>query len=791
MNKRIHQSNSGSGTAGKIVRSLSSAYPRIYYRSPVIVESQGRIRRRFLVSENEATDEMKYIQSVETLNEDPEFGKSASNQKKRVDIEKDLQAIEKWKKWVRVVKLMCTVCTAFQRYSGSVVFDAGLKRPYSSVDDNNENNKLYFNPKDFKTKYEFTWPDRDKACIMKLPKDRTQEDIATIKQLLRGLHSFRKYTVEMQDLLCRVVRYCHYGKNRVVVRKGHVGQSFYFIFSGAVSVVFDKDSDSIFVRPEVSILRKGEVFGEIALLKNTRRNASIVCFDETEMLAVDREDFYEYGLFDIMQKELQYRKDFLGRLEMFKTWSPAAVEDLCFLSRIEEHNYNRVIVQDTRKSEWLYFVSKGSCDVLRLIDLTRCPDFDDFLPEDRRPTRDNDLPSIILDMETSLGYCRSSLAEKQAWDQAQGKDTGGNISLIRQLSLAEKPKNTEQLRTYYARNVQLTSTHAIQSSEQLKEHYTKSAQLYLRPATSVNISVTDEKIDDYVFANGIDSATSTSIMIKKASDLEIRRVHSASPASKNARVTISTSVPQNDSSPSPSPSAHLRRVRRRSTLVRSNSFIEDDVGDDGFIGIGLFVKIDHVLPGEVFGMTSVLNEKAATKRYSLISKGGEVVRVPKSRFKQLMDIDTVKRVEKLSQKLYPSDDELCRHFMQQTEWNLFREDIVELVRRHMPQKRSRQRCQRQQGGSSRHISDYMRRRDVGSINAKHPSGKIFYASPKQPKTKKENNRATSAPLMSLRQQVITPNNSRSGITSLGSQSAAKTTPSLSTVVSTGSLINPH
>ena len=59
-----------------------------------------------------------------------------------------------------------------------------------------------------------------------------------------------------------IVRRRRYGPKRVVVRKGHVGQSLYFIFSGAVSVVFDKEEASMFARPiEVSVLKKGEVFG--------------------------------------------------------------------------------------------------------------------------------------------------------------------------------------------------------------------------------------------------------------------------------------------------------------------------------------------------------------------------------------------------------------------------------------------------------------------------------------------------------------------------------------------------
>ena len=51
------------------------------------------------------------------------------------------------------------------------------------------------------------------------------------------------------------------GKHRVVLRKGHIGYNVYFIYSGSVSVVLDKDDQDVFVKREQVILRKGACFG--------------------------------------------------------------------------------------------------------------------------------------------------------------------------------------------------------------------------------------------------------------------------------------------------------------------------------------------------------------------------------------------------------------------------------------------------------------------------------------------------------------------------------------------------
>ena len=52
------------------------------------------------------------------------------------------------------------------------------------------------------------------------------------------------------------------------------------------------------------------LFQEIALLQASRRNATIVCAEETEFLWVDKEEFIEKGLDTRMQQEFLFRYHF-------------------------------------------------------------------------------------------------------------------------------------------------------------------------------------------------------------------------------------------------------------------------------------------------------------------------------------------------------------------------------------------------------------------------------------------------------------------------------------------------
>lgn len=96
-----------------------------------------------------------------------------------------------------------------------------------------------------------------------------------------------------------------------MVRRGHIGYGLYFIFSGAVKVTLETDTEDAFSKPGVAILRKGSCFGEVALVKNVRRQATVITASDTEVLVVDRHDFHDFNLHKSWNVELESRHKFL------------------------------------------------------------------------------------------------------------------------------------------------------------------------------------------------------------------------------------------------------------------------------------------------------------------------------------------------------------------------------------------------------------------------------------------------------------------------------------------------
>ncbi len=81
-------------------------------------------------------------------------------------------------------------------------------------------------------------------------------------------------------------RFVH--KDDLVFSQGDQGDSFYFIESGSVKVFFDENGNTVDLRK----LGKGEYFGEMALLHQDLRSASVAAAEDSTLLCVDRDRFF-------------------------------------------------------------------------------------------------------------------------------------------------------------------------------------------------------------------------------------------------------------------------------------------------------------------------------------------------------------------------------------------------------------------------------------------------------------------------------------------------------------------
>lgn len=106
--------------------------------------------------------------------------------------------------------------------------------------------------------------------------------------LLKNIPLFRELTPQEVMLVLLAGQSKWYGKGDLIIREGEEGDALYIIKSGRVRITkFDGHG----VMRDLAILENGEHFGELALLDNSPRSASVYAYTDCELLRIPRSEF--------------------------------------------------------------------------------------------------------------------------------------------------------------------------------------------------------------------------------------------------------------------------------------------------------------------------------------------------------------------------------------------------------------------------------------------------------------------------------------------------------------------
>eukprot|EP00033_Pygsuia_biforma_P002267 GCRY01002512.1.p1 GENE.GCRY01002512.1~~GCRY01002512.1.p1 ORF type:complete len:415 (-),score=89.58 GCRY01002512.1:600-1844(-) len=199
-----------------------------------------------------------------------------------------------------------------------------------------------------------------KEALIKDPRDRTEDDIDLIARQTSGLKAFDKLTEYVHREICKIGHFVRFDVNETVFEQGTVGRTFYFILSGTVSVnVREKENAASLC---VCTLTAGESFGELGLVKNQPRAATIITRSACEMLSVDKDDYHRI-LKKTHEKELAAKVAFLTNMLVFKFWTPQRLQQLSGILSMRKYMPNKVIIKQGDEPEGVYFLKRGECKI--------------------------------------------------------------------------------------------------------------------------------------------------------------------------------------------------------------------------------------------------------------------------------------------------------------------------------------------------------------------------------------------------------------------------------------------
>ncbi|KAJ3280311.1 hypothetical protein HK104_000760 [Borealophlyctis nickersoniae] len=215
--------------------------------------------------------------------------------------------------------------------------------------------RLNFNMDDYRTsgkRFVGRLSSSMREILLKSPHQLDDGEIDRLYKLTSIMGAFTRYDPEIRRSLAGVVRYEVYGPGRVIVKQGHEAQNFYFILSGEVEIKKQVDDGRTI---SLSVLKSGDSFGELALLQNVKRTATVVTQTETEVLRLGKQDFVQV-LKAEAERDLQAKMQLLGSLQLFSHLPSSVLRFLAETAQTRDIMPDEVLVAEGGVPSFVYII---------------------------------------------------------------------------------------------------------------------------------------------------------------------------------------------------------------------------------------------------------------------------------------------------------------------------------------------------------------------------------------------------------------------------------------------------
>lgn len=145
-----------------------------------------------------------------------------------------------------------------------------------------------------------------------------------------------------------------------IIKQGDMGDNFYVVESGEFDIMITKDGES----EATSVAKRGALtsFGELALMYNSPRAASVLCSTDAVVWAVDRYTFRRI-LMKVSSAKLAEYENFLKSVPLLS--SLISSERAKFAEALEEVSFEKgdAIVQQGAEGDTFFIIRKGTVNV--------------------------------------------------------------------------------------------------------------------------------------------------------------------------------------------------------------------------------------------------------------------------------------------------------------------------------------------------------------------------------------------------------------------------------------------
>ncbi len=192
------------------------------------------------------------------------------------------------------------------------------------------------------------------------------------EQIIQYLQEIPLFSLLNQDelrILCEHLHLRRFTKGRKIIMQGEKGTEFYNVVSGKVAVMIE---DSSGLERTVDVLETGDSFGEIALVDDIPRTATVKALEATTVLELEKKYFDQFVLSAVGGKEKITDMIRLSHLildtQIFSHLAPRQASSLVLKLHREVHQADEIIFKQGDEGNRFFIIEKGEVVIQRIED---------------------------------------------------------------------------------------------------------------------------------------------------------------------------------------------------------------------------------------------------------------------------------------------------------------------------------------------------------------------------------------------------------------------------------------
>lgn len=191
---------------------------------------------------------------------------------------------------------------------------------------------------------------------------KTAEVKFRIKELLNKIFMFAQMDMKELDVIINAMDFKKFRRGETVIKQGDDGNELYVVQHGKLTCSKMTPAGQTL---QLKIYYPGEFFGELALLYNTPRAATITALEECELLSLDRETF-NFIVKDAMIKNANKFEKFLSEVQVLQGLSEYERSKLSDCLTVKTYANGEAVIKEGEAGDMFFLVLEGRATAYKL-----------------------------------------------------------------------------------------------------------------------------------------------------------------------------------------------------------------------------------------------------------------------------------------------------------------------------------------------------------------------------------------------------------------------------------------